>query len=140
MSTKQRINLYMDDDVLAVLDAFAAVTGKSRTAVIHALIRPAMPSLVQLLEAADDIASTTQAEREESLARLGEIEKRARANVQKVPELISKVVTKPTHGGKSFYEWCDHYGVDPATAQARVDYDRYVDQLDLFQTSGMTAP
>lgn len=137
MSSKQRINLYMDDDVLAVLDAFAAVTGKSRTAVIHALIRPAMPSLMQLLESADDIASTTQAEREESLARLGEIEKRARANVQKVPELISKVVTKPTHGGKSFYEWCDEKGADPDSSKARHDYDYYVAQLALVPSRGV---
>ncbi len=90
MNNKQRINLYMDYDLLAVLDAFAAVTGKTRTAVMHALLRPSMPSLLQLIDSADEIMASSEMEREASLKRLSFIEEKARANVRKAPELIAK--------------------------------------------------
>lgn len=34
---------------------------------------------------------------------------------------------------KTFTEWCQHYDYDPATDSAKADYDRYREQLALFQ-------
>lgn len=34
---------------------------------------------------------------------------------------------------KEYNEWCQHYDYDPATSEARADYERYLEQLRLFQ-------
>lgn len=34
---------------------------------------------------------------------------------------------------KSYQEWCQHYGYDPDSAQARADYKRYLDELATLQ-------
>lgn len=34
---------------------------------------------------------------------------------------------------KTFIEWCEHYGYEPASPEAKADYDRYSEQLALFQ-------
>lgn len=35
---------------------------------------------------------------------------------------------------KTFAEWCQHYDYDPATDTAKADYQRYREQLALFQS------
>lgn len=39
---------------------------------------------------------------------------------------------------KSFSEWCDHYGYDMDTEEAKQDYARYRAQFDCFRS--MFAP
>ncbi|GEM_PF-4921606 len=34
---------------------------------------------------------------------------------------------------KTFDEWCQHYGYDPASAEALADHKRFMEQLLLFQ-------
>ncbi|HGN8916287.1 TPA: hypothetical protein ACK10A_005656 [Klebsiella pneumoniae] len=34
---------------------------------------------------------------------------------------------------KTFTEWCEHYEYDPASPEAKADYERYREQLALFQ-------
>lgn len=34
---------------------------------------------------------------------------------------------------KSFTEWCQHYEYDPISPKVRADYQRYREQLELFQ-------
>lgn len=34
---------------------------------------------------------------------------------------------------KTFTEWCQHYEYDPASPKAKADYERYREQLALFQ-------
>ena len=36
-------------------------------------------------------------------------------------------------GATPYLAWCKHYGYDPQSEQARQDYDRYRDQLALFE-------
>ncbi len=35
---------------------------------------------------------------------------------------------------KTYAEWCKHYDYDPATDTAKADYERYREQLALFQS------
>lgn len=35
---------------------------------------------------------------------------------------------------KTYAEWCQHYDYDPATDTAKADYERYREQLALFQS------
>ena len=35
---------------------------------------------------------------------------------------------------KSFIEWCQHYGYDPASPDAKSDYQKYLEQSALFRS------
>jgi len=41
---------------------------------------------------------------------------------------------------KTFAQWCEHYGYDPASDEARADYARYQEQLALFQALPQAQP
>jgi len=32
----------------------------------------------------------------------------------------------------TFQSWCDHYGYDPESPEAHLDYERYCAELELF--------
>lgn len=51
---KRRTNIYLSEDLLATLDAYARVAEVSRTELIHHLLMPSKPVLDKLLEKADD--------------------------------------------------------------------------------------
>ncbi|HFN7885631.1 TPA: hypothetical protein ACHG2K_004926 [Escherichia coli] len=34
---------------------------------------------------------------------------------------------------KSFSEWCKHYGYDPETPEAKADYQRYQQELEILE-------
>lgn len=35
---------------------------------------------------------------------------------------------------KSFIEWCQHYGYDPASLDAKSDYQKYLEQSAFFRS------
>jgi len=41
---------------------------------------------------------------------------------------------------KSFIEWCQHYGYDPSSPDAKSDYARYVEQAKLVENIFSTKP
>lgn len=50
MSKKIRVNVMMSPDLLEVLDNFCSLTGKTRSALVDELLRPAVPSLNELIQ------------------------------------------------------------------------------------------
>lgn len=72
----KRINLFMEKDIVDVLDAFAAMNQRSRTFVIHELLRPAMPALLELLAMPEKLTAMTDTDRLTALAKLNQTEEK----------------------------------------------------------------
>lgn len=72
----KRINLFMEKDIVDVLDAFAAMNQRSRTFVIHELLRPAMPALRELLAMPEKLTAMNDVDRLAALAKLNQTEQR----------------------------------------------------------------
>ena len=88
-----RINLYFETDLLDIIDEFAAITGRSRSYIIRGLLRPAMPSLQSLLNAAQE----AKTDKEAVDARLSTIERALMNTVCKLPDAIEG---KPAKGDR----------------------------------------
>ncbi len=71
----KRINLFMEKDIVDVLDAFAAMNQRSRTFVIHELLRPAMPALIELLAMPEKLIAMSDTDRLTALAKLNQAER-----------------------------------------------------------------
>lgn len=71
---KRRINIYLEEDLLATLDAYARLAQVSRTELIHQMLMPAKPALDQLLRKADEylrMSDEQKLETRRQLDRLG---------------------------------------------------------------------
>lgn len=71
---KRRINIYLEEDLLATLDAYTRVAQVSRTELIHQLLMPAKPALDLLLQKTDDYFRMSEEQKLETrryLDRLG---------------------------------------------------------------------
>lgn len=86
-----RINLNVEADLLAIIDELAAITGRSRSYIIRGLLRPAMPSLQALLDAAQE----AKTDKEAVDARLSAIERALMGTVSKLPDAIAGKVGRP---------------------------------------------
>lgn len=81
----KRINLFMEKDMVEVLDAFAAMNDRSRTYVIHELLRPAMPALRELLAMPDKLTSMNDVDRLAALAKLASTEEKLANTTRNLP-------------------------------------------------------
>ena len=85
-----RINLYFETDLLAIIDEFAAITGRSRSYIIRGLLRPAMPSLQALLNAAQE----AKTDKDAVDARLSTIERALMNTISKLPDALEGKTSK----------------------------------------------
>lgn len=88
----KRVNLFMEKDIVDVLDAFAAMNQRSRTFVIHELLRPAIPALRELLKLSDDLKTMTDADRLTALANLTNIEEKLSTTVRAMPNHLEGII------------------------------------------------
>jgi len=83
--TTKRINLFLETDIVDVIDAFAEMNKRSRTHVIHELLRPSVPALKQLLKEYDRLSKMTDSERLTALAKLTHTEEKLSGTVRAMP-------------------------------------------------------
>lgn len=62
MKTK-RVTFNMEEELLDVLDAFAEMNGRTRTFVIHELLKPSLPMLKELLKLSKEVSLMSDADR-----------------------------------------------------------------------------
>lgn len=72
---KRRINIYLEEDLLATLDAYARVAQVSRTELLHQLLYPSKPALDRLLQKADDYFRMSDEQKIETRRQLDRLEK-----------------------------------------------------------------
>lgn len=72
---KRRINIYLEEDLLATLDAYARVAQVTRTELLHQLLYPAKPALDQLLQKADAYFRMSDEQKLETRRQLERLEK-----------------------------------------------------------------
>ena len=72
---KRRINIYLEEDLLATLDAYTRVAQVSRTELIHQLLMPSKPALDMLLEKADGYFRMSDEQKIETRRQLERLEK-----------------------------------------------------------------
>jgi len=72
---KRRINIYLEEDLLATLDAYARVAQVTRTELLHQLLYPAKPALDQLLQKADAYFRMSDEHKFETRRQLDRLEK-----------------------------------------------------------------
>lgn len=72
---KRRINIYLEEDLLATLDAYTRISELSRTELIHQLLMPSKPALDQLLQKADDYFRMSDEQKFETRRQLDRLEK-----------------------------------------------------------------
>ena len=89
----KRINLFMEKDIVDVIDAYAAMCQRSRTFVIHELLRPSMPSLRTLLEVSEELNMMTDAVRLNTLTKLINAEEKLVNAARNMPDQL-KGITK----------------------------------------------
>lgn len=89
----KRVNLFMEKDILDVIDAFAAMNQRSRTFVIHELLRPSMPALRELLKISDELNLMTDAVRLNTLTKLINAEEKLVNAARNMPDQL-KGITK----------------------------------------------
>lgn len=89
----KRINLFMEKDIVDVIDAFAAMNQRSRTFVIHELLRPSMPALRELLKISDELNTMTDAVRLNTLTKLINAEEKLVNAARNMPDQL-KGITK----------------------------------------------
>lgn len=87
----KRVNLFMEKDIVDVLDAFAAMNQRSRTFVIHELLRPSMPALRELLKLSGDLKTMSDADRLIALSKLADMEEKLSTTVLAMPDHIQGV-------------------------------------------------
>lgn len=87
----KRINLFMEKDMVEVLDAFAALNDRSRTYVIHELLRPAMPALRELLAMPEKLTASSDADRLAALAKLHQMEEKLTNTTRNLPKHLEGV-------------------------------------------------
>lgn len=84
----KRVNLFMEKDIVDVLDTFAAMNQRSRTFVIHELLRPSIPALKQLIVEFERLSHMTDTERLTALTKLTNIEEKLSTTVRAMPDHI----------------------------------------------------
>lgn len=72
---KRRINIYLEEDLLATLDAYARVAQVTRTELLHQLLYPAKPALDRLLQKADAYFRMSDEQKLETRRQLDRLEK-----------------------------------------------------------------
>lgn len=72
---KRRINIYLEEDLLATLDAYARISQVSRTELLHQLLMPSKPALDLLLQKADDYFRMSDEQKFETRRQLERLEK-----------------------------------------------------------------
>lgn len=87
----KRVNLFMEKDIVDVLDAFAAMNQRSRTYVIHELLRPAMPALRELLAMPEKLTLLSDADRLAALAKLNQTEEKLTNTTRNMPKHLEGV-------------------------------------------------
>ena len=87
----KRVNLFMEKDIVDVLDAFAAMNQRSRTFVIHELLRPSMPALRELLKLSDELKTMSDSDRLTALAKLTNIEEKLTSNARSMPNHLEGI-------------------------------------------------
>ena len=87
-TTKRRINIYLEEDLLATLDAYARVAQVSRTELIHQLLMPAKPALDQLLQKADEYFRMSDEQKLETRRQLDRLEKGVASVVDQVNQRV----------------------------------------------------
>ena len=80
-----RTNIYFEKDVLEVVDEFAKLMGRSRSHCLRSLLRPSIPALQALLDAAHEAKTDEKAVME----RLDNIERALTNTMYKLPDAIS---------------------------------------------------
>lgn len=89
----KRVNLYMEKDIVDVIDAFADMNQRSRTFVIHELLRPSIPALRELLKISDELNTMTDAVRLNTLTKLIHAEEKLVNAARNMPDQL-KGMTK----------------------------------------------
>lgn len=89
--TTKRINLFLETDIVDVIDAFAEMNKRSRTHVIHELLRPSVPALKQLLKQYDHLSKMSDSERLTALAKLNHIEEKLTNNARNMPKYLEGI-------------------------------------------------
>ena len=95
MDTKQnkRVNLFIEVEILEVLDAFAKMNNRSRTYLVNELLRPTLPSLLALLKVSDDLKAMSDVDRLTALSKLTQTSEKLANMTRSMPEHL-KGVTK----------------------------------------------
>ncbi len=75
MSEKRRVNLYIDEGLLATLDAYTRVAQVSRTELIHQLLYPSKTVLDELLRKADSFVRLSDEQKVQSMRNLDRLER-----------------------------------------------------------------
>jgi len=91
MKKTHRINLNLSLETLEVIDAFAAMNGRSRTYVIEELLKPSLPALRQLLKLSDDLKTMSDADRLTALAKLTSTEEKLSSTVRAMPDHLEGI-------------------------------------------------
>lgn len=87
----KRVNLFMEKDIVDVLDAFAAMNQRSRTFVIHELLRPAMPALRELLTMPEKLTAMSDADRLAALSKLDNTEEKLTNSTRNMPKHLEGI-------------------------------------------------
>ena len=87
MNTKQnkRVNLFIEVEILEVLDAFAKMNNRSRTHLVNELLRPSLPALRSLLKVSDDLKTMSDVDRLTALAKLSNTEEKLTNTTRNMP-------------------------------------------------------
>lgn len=75
MSEKRRVNLYIDEGLLATLDAYTRIAQVSRTELIHQLLYPSKAVLDELLRKADGFVRLSDEQKVQSMRNLDRLER-----------------------------------------------------------------
>ena len=93
MDTKQnkRVNLFIEVEILEVLDAFAKMNNRSRTYLINEMLRPSLPALKSLLKVSDDLKAMSDVDRLTALAKLTNIDEKLSTNARNMPKHLDGI-------------------------------------------------
>ena len=93
MNTTQnkRVNLFIEVEILEVIDAFAKMNNRSRTYLINELLRPTLPSLLSLLKVSDDLKAMSDVDRLTALAKLTQTEEKLTNTTRNMPNHLRGV-------------------------------------------------
>lgn len=93
MDTKQnkRVNLFIEVEILEVLDAFSKMNNRSRTYLINELLRPTLPSLINLLKVSDDLKAMSDVDRLTALSKLTQTSDKLASISRSMPDHIEGI-------------------------------------------------
>lgn len=88
---KRRINIYLEEDLLATLDAYTQVAQVTRTKLLHQLLYPAKPTLDQLLHKADAYFHMSDEQKLETHRQLDRLEKGVSSVIDQINAKLNRM-------------------------------------------------